>query len=1011
VRRISILALCLFAACGMGAVISANAFAHKTPKAIEQELKEKKERLAALKAEETRLLQKIEKDATELAELIAAQSSTNAALNELRSELKEADEIAACKPTFAEEVASELFGIPTKCTKREEKFEQEHGQTLEEYIKSLEATIKKLEAELAKIPTLSAEEEALKKKLSAVEGEVAALEREIADLERELVELHPVHFGSNASDSICVDPKDGTLFDNPPEEDEATRVKSGSFAPLEKTDNHSGPLPDSGSACDTAVSETLYTEGGQPGGVSGFKYFNSNRGHTQTVYNSSLPEGTWISPFPEAKDQYPGHENYPPQYYIYDTTFNLLCRSDPEISGTMLADNAAAAFLNGKWIGRDNLAWATDAQEEQEQSENFNDPGFSFGTNNRADFKAGTNVLQFVVLDYSPKFTGVDFESTVSRGNCPTVPVWGPAIGTSKVQTMSWGTLSFKFTHSTLFHGEGEGGPSEYTEITCKKSDAGNVWNAENGVGLDETVLLDFYECRGYENTARESRLCPEADVEVTASELPWDSELEEVDHVVRDRSKGMNVSLRCRGTGELDFSGELAPAVVNGNPSYEEFGVGSGTLTGTVGTLEVRGDDYFADFEDDEPIRTEPRELQEEEPGTGGTKGNGSNTNIEAEAAAATGPNTAVFSADVDPEGAEVTDCEFEYGTEASGEATVPCSALPEASEGAVPVSAAITRLAANTTYHFRVTTSNANGTSTGAEQTFATPSGAPSVATNPAPEETRASVELSGTVNPEGAPVTACEFEYGTTTSYGSSATCTPAPGGGSEAVRVSVSVAGLTPRTTYHFRISATNANGTVADADETFKTLAQPAPTVITKPGSAVTRSSATLNGIVDPSGGEVTKCEFEYGSTNSYGASVPCSSLPGSGTSPVDVSASVTGLEEGTEYHFRILATNDGGTSEGSDESFDTEGAPPTVTKLKPTSGPAGGGTAVTITGTGFTEVVAVKFGTASATSVHVVSTKSLTAVSPAGTGAVKVTVVTAGGTSAVGAKDEFKYKK
>src|SRR5207247_2538714 len=62
---------------------------------------------------------------------------------------------------------------------------------------------------------------------------------------------------------------------------------------------------------------------------------------------------------------------------------------------------------------------------------------------------------------------------------------------------------------------------------------------------------------------------------------------------------------------------------------------------------------------------------------------------------------------------------------------------------------------------------------------------------------------------------------------------------------------------------------------------------------------------------------------EYGTTTAYGKSAPCTPSPGSGESPVAVSAPVTGLEPSTTYHFRISATNTGGTNKGSDETFKT----------------------------------------------------------------------------------------
>jgi YVTN family beta-propeller protein len=80
---------------------------------------------------------------------------------------------------------------------------------------------------------------------------------------------------------------------------------------------------------------------------------------------------------------------------------------------------------------------------------------------------------------------------------------------------------------------------------------------------------------------------------------------------------------------------------------------------------------------------------------------------------------------------------------------------------------------------------------------------------------------------------------------------------------------------------------------------------------------------------------------------------------------------------------------------------------PTVTGISPTSGPAVGGTAVTITGTNFTGATSVSFG-GMAASFIVNSATSITATSPVGTGAVDV-VVTNSSASATGAADRFTY--
>ena len=82
--------------------------------------------------------------------------------------------------------------------------------------------------------------------------------------------------------------------------------------------------------------------------------------------------------------------------------------------------------------------------------------------------------------------------------------------------------------------------------------------------------------------------------------------------------------------------------------------------------------------------------------------------------------------------------------------------------------------------------------------------------------------------------------------------------------------------------------------------------------------------------------------------------------------------------------------------------------PPAVARISPASGPPGGGTSVTITGTDFTGATAVTFGGSAATQFTVNSISSITAIAPAGSGTVDVTV-TNGRTSAANAADRFTY--
>jgi RHS repeat-associated protein len=82
---------------------------------------------------------------------------------------------------------------------------------------------------------------------------------------------------------------------------------------------------------------------------------------------------------------------------------------------------------------------------------------------------------------------------------------------------------------------------------------------------------------------------------------------------------------------------------------------------------------------------------------------------------------------------------------------------------------------------------------------------------------------------------------------------------------------------------------------------------------------------------------------------------------------------------------------------------------PIVKSIKPTTGPSSGGTTVTIKGEHLESASSVSFGGVAASSFHVASGKSITAVSPAGNGTVDVQVTTSGATSAPVAGDRFTY--
>jgi hypothetical protein len=187
-----------------------------------------------------------------------------------------------------------------------------------------------------------------------------------------------------------------------------------------------------------------------------------------------------------------------------------------------------------------------------------------------------------------------------------------------------------------------------------------------------------------------------------------------------------------------------------------------------------------------------------------------------------------------------------------------------------------------------------------------------------------------LHGTVNPDGVAVTACEFEYGTTTEYGATAPCAQSPaeiGAGAVGVPVAVQISGLEPRTVYHWRLVATNTNGANRSADATFTTVT--APAVEGESVLAAGASTATIAAEVDPAGAE-TSYQVEYGASESYGASAP---LPegrlSGGLSAQSVTVELHALQEHTLYHYRLVASNEAGIVYGEDATFATasEGGP------------------------------------------------------------------------------------
>ena len=264
-----------------------------------------------------------------------------------------------------------------------------------------------------------------------------------------------------------------------------------------------------------------------------------------------------------------------------------------------------------------------------------------------------------------------------------------------------------------------------------------------------------------------------------------------------------------------------------------------------------------------------------------------------------------------------DATDFDFLHGTSMAAPHVTGTAALMWADTPGAPVAEIRQRLLAN----LDALPSLAGRTVTGGRVNAAkaVESAPPAVvATQPATAITRTSATLNGTVNPRW-HATSYRFEYGTTTSYGQSTPVQNA-GTGNTAVAVNAPLTALEPATTYHYRLVATFSGRTITSADAQFTTQALP-PTVTSQPATAITTTTAFANGTVDPRGAATTY-HFEYGTTTAYGLST-ASTDAGAGHGQVAASAQLIGLDPGTTYHFRLVATNAGGTAVGEDVEFTT----------------------------------------------------------------------------------------
>jgi hypothetical protein len=283
--------------------------------------------------------------------------------------------------------------------------------------------------------------------------------------------------------------------------------------------------------------------------------------------------------------------------------------------------------------------------------------------------------------------------------------------------------------------------------------------------------------------------------------------------------------------------------------------------------------------------------------------------------AASKTGKTSALLNGVVNGDG-KAAKYHFEWGpTEAYGSSTASTAAGP----GEEKVKTELTGLTAGVSYHFRLVTENENGANVGRDREFTTLPAVEGLSTGPVQNLKPTEATLTGLLTPSGTDAHYL-FEWGPDTTYGEKTASVDA-GSGKESVAATAKLMGLTPNTTYHYRLLATNSFGATTGEDKSFTTSGP--PRITNEPTIGITHEAASINAKINPDELETTY-HFEYGESTSYGTELPLggAKLP-SGETFAPVSATLAGLTIGTVYHYRLVAENSAGKTFEPDQTLET----------------------------------------------------------------------------------------
>ena len=282
-------------------------------------------------------------------------------------------------------------------------------------------------------------------------------------------------------------------------------------------------------------------------------------------------------------------------------------------------------------------------------------------------------------------------------------------------------------------------------------------------------------------------------------------------------------------------------------------------------------------------------------------------------------------------------TECEGERASP-----TEPSGVMSGAAKQAVSVP--VSTLQPKAQYTFCLLARNTAGeTAVGPPVHFTTPPAKPSIESESVSGVKATAARLEGVVNANN-EATECEFQYGTEALLTTPTTipCEPAVLNNFGGQGVGVTVGGLEAKTTYYYRVVATNGTGVTEETIGHFTTPTPPEAPTTKEPAVAITATSATLEGVLNPGGGgEAGSYEFVYRqSPTECQKPNPETGLPENAfatpTTPATagthaVTAPAEGLAPGGQYTFCLLIRNEAGeTALGAPVTFSTLALAPTV---------------------------------------------------------------------------------